>query len=80
MTKLRNISLDLHEIKHHLKLRKKSGVRAALKKQSHKLERKMARQQLREVDLDTWTAGDFEIEPVDLTTQSCVGSRIYVSQ
>lgn len=78
--KLKNISLDLHEIKHHLKLRRKSGVRAALKRQSHRLERQLTKAELRQIDLEAWTAGEFEIEPLFPTTQSVVGSTIYVDK
>ena len=73
---IRGISIYLWEHKYVFYRRPK--VRKQLKRQSHRLDRQMAKASLRDLDLSEWTAGEFEIEPILPVTTSATGHTVYV--
>jgi hypothetical protein len=77
ITRKRGISITLWEFRSGYILPKR-GERKKLKRQSHRLDRRMTKAQLRDLDLSEWTAGNYEIEPILPVTTSATGHTVYV--
>jgi hypothetical protein len=73
----RGISILLWEFKSGWILPKR-GERKRLRRQSHRLDRQMAKAQLRQLNIDEWTTGNYEIEPILPVTTSATGHTVYV--
>lgn len=76
-SRLRGISIQLAEFRSRYILPKR-GEKAWLKRESSRLRRRQAKEELRSLDLSEWTPGDFEIRPLIPLKRSPTGDLIYV--
>ena len=77
VTRRRGISISLWEFKSRYILPHR-GEKARLKRQCHRLDRQMAKDELRHFTLKEWTEGDFEIPAIIPTSLSHMGDSIYL--